>query len=39
MSDIDDLLERSAQNYPAHHECLNRIPGRRNSDSLQVYFW
>jgi tryptophan 6-halogenase len=39
MSDIDNLLERSAQNYRDHREVLNDIPPRRVGDSLQVYFW
>jgi hypothetical protein len=39
LTDIDDLLERSAQNYPGHREVLGNIPPRRVGDSLQVYFW
>jgi tryptophan 6-halogenase len=39
MTDIDNLLDRSAQNYPDHRACLGNIPRRRNGDSLQVYFW
>src|SRR3984957_6139408 len=39
MTDIDNLLERSAQNYRDHREVLADIPPRRRSDSLQVYFW
>jgi hypothetical protein len=39
MTDIDNLLDRSAQNYRDHREVLANIPPRRASDSLQVYFW
>ncbi len=39
MSDIDDLLDRSELNYRDHRAVLASIPPRRNSDSLQVYFW
>jgi hypothetical protein len=39
MSDIDNLLERSAVNYRDHREVLENIPPRRRGDSLQVYFW
>src|ERR1700681_1148519 len=36
LGDIDDLLDRSAQNYRDHREVLKNIPPRRQSDSLQV---
>ena len=39
LTDIDDLLDRSAQNFPDHRACLGNIPRRRSGDSLQVYFW
>jgi tryptophan 6-halogenase len=39
MSDIDNLLDRSALNFRAHREVLENIPPRRKGDSLQVYFW
>ncbi len=39
LSDIDDLLDRSALNYRDHREVLRNIPPRRTNDSLQVYFW
>jgi 2-polyprenyl-6-methoxyphenol hydroxylase-like FAD-dependent oxidoreductase len=39
LSDIDNLLDRSALNYRDHREVLENIPPRRQSDSLQVYFW
>jgi tryptophan 6-halogenase len=39
MGDIDNLLDRSAENYRDHREVLKNIPPRRSGDSLQVYFW
>jgi hypothetical protein len=39
MTDIDNLLDRSAQNYRDHGQVLKSIPPRRAGDSLQVYFW
>jgi tryptophan 6-halogenase len=39
ISEIDDLLDRSAANYRDHREVLNNIPPRRESETLQVYFW
>ncbi|MGC1521437.1 MAG: hypothetical protein WA803_07855, partial [Steroidobacteraceae bacterium] len=39
MSDIDNLLDRSALNYRDHREMLENIPPPRKTDSLQVYFW
>jgi tryptophan 6-halogenase len=39
MADIDNLLDRSALNYRDHREVLERIPPRRKSEGLQVYFW
>ena len=39
MAEIDDLLERSAGNYPDHRQALLNIPPRRSGESLQVYFW
>ena len=38
VSEIDNLLDRSAANYRDHREVLNSIPPRRKGDSLQVYF-
>ena len=39
MSEIDDLLERSAANFRDHRAVLGSIPPRRNDASLQIYFW
>ncbi len=39
MTEIDDLLERSAANYRDHREVLADIPRRRSGDALQIYFW
>jgi len=39
MADIDNLMERSAANYPDHRDALGHIPPRRTGPSLQVYFW
>ncbi|HUX74744.1 MAG TPA: tryptophan halogenase family protein [Steroidobacteraceae bacterium] len=39
LAEIDDLLDRSAANYPDHAATLQCIPPRRNGESLQVYFW
>jgi hypothetical protein len=39
MARIDDLLSRSAENYPDHREALQRIPLRRQSPALQLYLW
>jgi tryptophan 6-halogenase len=38
MAEIDDLLERSAANFPEHRAVLANIPPRREHP-LQVYFW
>lgn len=39
VSEIDNLLDRSATNYRDHREVLMNIPPNRKSESLQVYFW
>jgi hypothetical protein len=39
MAEIDNLLERSATNYPGHAVALGRIAPRRNDPTLQIYFW
>ena len=39
MAEIDDLLERSANNYPDHRAALAEIAPRRASPALQLYFW
>jgi hypothetical protein len=39
LAEIDNLLERSAANYPQHREALARIAPRRADPTLQIYFW
>jgi hypothetical protein len=39
VAEIDNLLERSAANYPDHAAALQRIAPRRADPSLQLYFW
>ena len=39
MAEIDNLIERSAGNYPEHKSVLARIPPRRRQPALQAYFW
>jgi 2-polyprenyl-6-methoxyphenol hydroxylase-like FAD-dependent oxidoreductase len=39
MEEIDNLMERSAGNYPDHNSVLARIPLRRREPALQAYFW
>jgi len=39
MAEIDNLIARSAGNYPDHKSTLARIPARRPEPALQAYFW
>lgn len=39
LAQIDNLLERSAMNYPDQRELLQRIPLKSREPSLQVYLW
>jgi hypothetical protein len=39
MPALDDLLNRSAGNYPDHRTALNHIPPRREAPTLQLYLW
>jgi hypothetical protein len=39
MEEIDDLIGRSAGNYPDHKSTLAQIPPRRREPALQAYFW
>jgi hypothetical protein len=39
MSEIDNLLDRSASNFPNHRNALAHIAPRRADDTLQIYFW
>ncbi|MGN6229094.1 MAG: tryptophan halogenase family protein [Dyella sp.] len=36
---IENLIERSALNFPDHRSLLQNIPPARREESLQVYFW
>ncbi|MEO8809301.1 MAG: tryptophan halogenase family protein [Rhodanobacter sp.] len=39
LTQIDNLLERSATNYPDQRELLQQIPLRPTEPSLQAYLW
>src|SRR5215469_2485781 len=39
MAEIDDLIRRSAGNFPDHKRTLAQIPPRRREPALQAYFW
>lgn len=39
LAAIDNLIERSARNFPDHRELLGAIPPRPREESLQLYFW
>ncbi|KGI78917.1 tryptophan halogenase [Oleiagrimonas soli] len=39
LAQIDNLIERSATNFPDHRELLQNIPLRSRENSLQAYFW
>jgi hypothetical protein len=39
MAEIDNLITRSAGNYPDHKSALARIAPRRREPGLQIYFW
>lgn len=39
LAGIDNLIERSAQNFPDHRALLGNIPARAREDSLQLYLW
>lgn len=39
MDQIDDLLGRSAANYPDHRQALERIRPGRQTSGLQLYLW
>jgi 2-polyprenyl-6-methoxyphenol hydroxylase-like FAD-dependent oxidoreductase len=39
MAEIDNLLSRSAVNFPDHNAALAAIEPRRTDPSLQLYFW
>ena len=39
MDEIDNLIVRSAMNYPDHRQLLQDIPLKPTDPSLQVYLW
>ena len=39
LAAIDNLLDRSAQNYPDQRALLQAIPLKPKEDSLQLYLW
>lgn len=39
LAAIDNLLDRSAQNFPDHHALLQAIPLKPKEESLQLYLW
>jgi hypothetical protein len=39
LAEIDNLIARSAANYPDHRQALGAIAARRTDPSLQIYFW
>jgi len=39
MTEIDDLLARSAMNFRKQKDVLAQIPPKRREDALQIYFW
>jgi hypothetical protein len=39
MEEIDNLLQRSAQNFKSQRDVLMKIPKKVEEQSLQIYFW
>jgi hypothetical protein len=39
LAAVDNLLERSALNFPDHRACLRDIPAKVSERSLQMYLW
>ena len=39
LAAIDNLIERSAMNFPDHRALLQHIPARPDEQSLQIYLW
>jgi hypothetical protein len=39
MTEIDDLIARSALNFRKQKDVLMQIPPKRREDALQIYFW
>ncbi len=39
LAGVDNLIERSALNFPDHRACLENIPLKVSERSLQMYLW
>ncbi len=39
MTEIDNLLARSARNFRKHKDVLAEIPPKSREEALQIYFW
>jgi hypothetical protein len=39
MEEIDNLMQRSVQNFRGQRELLANIPKKIEEKSLQIYFW
>jgi hypothetical protein len=39
MEEIDNLMQRSVQNFRPQKELLANIPKKIQEKSLQIYFW
>src|SRR6185436_614646 len=39
VEEIQNMLERSAENFPRQSDVLARIPAKPREKSLQIYFW
>ena len=39
MTEIDNLIQRSALNFRKHRDVLADIPPKSREDALQIYFW
>ncbi|WP_457097600.1 tryptophan halogenase family protein [Lysobacter sp. P5_B9] len=39
LAALDNMIERSAMNYPDHRTLLQEIPARVHEETLQLYLW
>jgi hypothetical protein len=39
MAEIDNLIARSASNFPKQKDLLAKIPPKRHEEAPQIYFW
>jgi hypothetical protein len=39
VAEIENLVSRSAMNFPAQREVLEAIPPKAREEALQIYFW